>query len=172
MLCPAYGQEKKDEFKHKFVGVGNCKLCHSDPETGDQFAQWKKSPHAEAFKTLQGPKAKEIGAKLGIDDPSKSEKCVKCHVTGFGAPAAVRPANKVKDSDGVGCETCHGAGGDYAKEDVFKKGKEAAIALGLVVPDEKLCVKCHNKESPSYKEFKFEEAAKKIAHPNPKKPKK
>ena len=164
------GKDEKKEFKHKFVGVANCKLCHSEAETGDQFAVWKKTKHAEALKTLSTPKAKELGQKAGVTDPSKDMKCLKCHVTGAEAPKDMK-ARTFKETDGVGCESCHGAGGDYAKDDVFKKGKEEAIKLGLVVPDEKVCVKCHNKESPSYKEFNFAKMAKDIAHPNPKNPK-
>ena len=164
------GEAKPPEFKHKFVGVANCKLCHSDEATGDQFGQWKKTKHSEALKTLSSPKAKEIAKEKGIADPAKEPKCLKCHITGYEAPKDMK-ARTYKETDSVGCESCHGAGGDYAKEDVFKKGKEAAVALGLVEPDEKVCLKCHNKESPSYKEFDFKERSQKIAHPNPKKKK-
>ena len=183
-LGSARGAEKdekgaKEQFKHKFVGVNNCKLCHSDPDTGDQFGKWKKSKHAEALKTLQGAKAKEIAGKQGIDDPSKSEKCLKCHVTGANAPADAPKdvlqsiKTKVKPADGVQCESCHGAGGDYAKKEVFDKGPEAAMALGLIEPNEKVCARCHNKDSPTWTgKFDFKEMAEKIAHPNPKKEKK
>jgi hypothetical protein len=166
--APAEG--KKEEFKHAFVGVTNCKMCHQDPETGDQFGHWKKSKHAEALKTLSGKEAKDIGAKMGIADPAKDEKCLKCHVTGIAAPKDMK-AKTWKEADGVGCESCHGAGKDYAKEDIMKDVK-ASMEKGLVLPDEKVCVKCHNKESPTFKEFKFEEMVKKVAHPNPKKAKK
>ncbi len=154
-----------DECAHDFVGVANCKLCHNEADTGAQFAKWQKSPHAQAFKTLSTDKAKEVGKKLGVDNPAKDAKCLKCHVTGFACPPKVKA--KVKEADGVGCESCHGAGKDYAKQDTMKS-KEASIAKGLVMPTEKVCVKCHNKESPTYKEFNFKEFAAKIAHPNPK----
>lgn len=167
----AEDKDKPQEFKHKFVGVANCKLCHSDEATGDQFGQWKKSKHSEALKTLSSPKAKEIAKEKGIADPAKEPKCLRCHITGYEAPKEMK-ARTWKETDSVGCESCHGPGGDYAKEDVFKKGKDAAIALGLVEPDEKVCVKCHNKDAgPTFKEFDFKEMSKKIAHPNPKKKK-
>ncbi len=47
-------------------------------------------------------------------------------------------------------------------------GKVKGNTLGLVKPTEKECIKCHNSESPSYKEFKFAEAWKKIEHNMPK----
>jgi hypothetical protein len=49
------------------------------------------------------------------------------------------------------------------------KDKVKAQSLGLVTPDEAVCKTCHNPESPTYKEFKFEEYRAKIAHPVPKK---
>ncbi len=48
------------------------------------------------------------------------------------------------------------------------KNKEKAIAKGLIIPDEKVCRKCHNKESPNFKGFDFKTYAAKIAHPIPK----
>jgi hypothetical protein len=168
---PAVTPEEKEKGPPaKFVGVANCKLCHSEAETGNQFEKWKKSKHAGALKTLQSAKAKEVGAKVGVADPATDLKCLKCHVTGAEVPKAQK-ARTHKDADGVGCESCHGAGEHYAKEEVFKQGKDAAIALGLIEPTEKVCVRCHNKESPSYKEFNFKERIEEIKHPNPKKKK-
>jgi hypothetical protein len=79
---------------------------------------------------------------------------------------------KYKVEDGVGCESCHGPGGDYYKKKVMKaiySGKQDGKALGLIEPDEKTCKKCHNEESPSYKPFDFKKRVKEIAHPVPKK---
>ncbi len=151
----------------KFVGVANCKLCHADDATGNQFEKWKKSHHANALKTLQTPRAKEVGSWLGVTDPAKDAKCLRCHVTGAEAPKSAK-ARTFKETEGVGCESCHGAGELYAKDEVFKKGKEAAVALGLIEPDEKVCRKCHNKESPTYKDFDFKARLEKVRHPNPK----
>jgi hypothetical protein len=161
---------KKDECKRQFVGVANCKLCHKDPETGDQFGQWSKTRHASALKTLSTPKAKEFAAKAGVENPAKDPKCLKCHVTGIACPPNMR-AKTWKESDGVGCESCHGAGKDYAKDDIMKDQK-GSIEKGMVMPTEKVCTGCHNQESPTWTgKFDFKEMAAKIAHPNPKKAK-
>ena len=40
----------------------------------------------------------------------------------------------------------------------------AAKAAGLLMQGEEHCVKCHNEKSPTYKEFKYEEAAKTGIH--------
>lgn len=167
----AQGKDAKEESKAKFVGVANCKLCHSEDATGNQYEHWQKSKHANALKTLSSPEAKAVGAKLGVANPDKDIKCLKCHVTGAEAPKSQK-ARTFKDSAGVGCESCHGAGELYAKKEVFDQGKEAAIKLGLIEPTEQVCLKCHNKESPSYKEFDFKKSFEEIKHPNPKKEKK
>jgi hypothetical protein len=72
----------------------------------------------------------------------------------------------------VQCESCHGPGSEYRKKTVMADQKKA-VAAGLVLPekDEKVCTKCHNKDSPTWdaaKGFDFEAAKKKIAHPIPK----
>ena len=46
-------------------------------------------------------------------------------------------------------------------------GTQDRHAVGLVKPTAEVCQRCHNEESPTFKEFKFEEMVAKIAHPNP-----
>jgi hypothetical protein len=38
---------------------------------------------------------------------------------------------------------------------------------GLILPDKTVCIGCHNKENPFFKEFNFDAAVAKIAHPDP-----
>lgn len=49
--------------------------------------------------------------------------------------------------------------------------KNLAVENGLRIYDniEELCIKCHNEESPSYKEFNFKEMWAKIGNSVPKK---
>ena len=42
---------------------------------------------------------------------------------------------------------------------------EAIVSVGLLEPNEKICVQCHNEESPTYKVFNFSEKSAKITHP-------
>jgi hypothetical protein len=153
--------------KHKYVSPSQCKPCHADEKKGDQYGHWAKSKHAKAFDSLASDQAKEVGKKQTppIDDPQKSEKCLKCHLTESGlTPAAL--ADGYEKGKGVGCESCHGPGDDYMDISAMKD-KKKAIEAGLVVPDEKVCVKCHNKESPTFKEFDYKAMLPKVAHPNP-----
>jgi hypothetical protein len=152
----------------QYVGVDKCKLCHIKKTTGAPYMVWRKTKHAEAFKTLASPEAKKIAQEKGIADPQKSDECLRCHETAFGAkPEAI--AATYKHDEGIGCEACHGPGSDYHKEEVHAKSREDALAAGMLVPDEKTCLRCHNKDSPSYKDFNYEEFRKQIEHPNPEK---
>lgn len=164
----------QDAGKPAYIGAEACGKCHKRETTGNQLGKWQESKHAKAFATLGTPEAKKIAAAKGIADPQKDGKCLKCHVTAFGVDAALiaKPAAEgekgYQASDGVQCESCHGAGSLYKARKVMKD-KAAAVAAGLIVSDEKLCKTCHNAESPSYKEFNFAEAKKKVEHPNPNK---
>jgi hypothetical protein len=87
----------------KYIGAAKCRNCHRAEKAGNQFAKWKKMEHAKAFETLGENEAKEIAKKQGVDDPQKSEKCLKCHATAFGEPAE-RLAKKFDPKAGVQCE--------------------------------------------------------------------
>jgi hypothetical protein len=146
----------------KFVGAKTCGMCHKSEKAGQQLKIWSESKHAQAYKTLLTPKADEIAMKKGGKKAAETPECLKCHV---GEKALVESAFK---EDGVQCETCHGAGSEYKSMAVMKV-KADAVKKGLVVPEgEKFCKTCHNPESPSFKEFKYAEMWKKIAHPTPK----
>jgi len=155
---------------HEIVGAPKCKICHKS-KTGDQWGKWLASKHSKAYDALGTDLARKLGAERGVEDPQKDPACLKCHTTqGFhGADVAVSAKGKYKVSEGVGCEVCHGPGSDYRKKKIMKD-LDAAKAAGLQLhKEEAFCKKCHNEESPSYKEFVFEERWAKIAHPRPKK---
>jgi len=161
-----YAGNKACAADHKFIGTKKCSMCHKSEAKGNQYGQWQSTAHAKAFEKLASPEAKEAGTKAGITgDPQADPKCLKCHQTAYGVDAALIGEGFVKE-DGVQCEACHGAGGDYMSMSVMKD-KAKAIEAGLVVPTKEVCVKCHNQESPTFKGFDFDEYLKKVAHPNP-----
>ncbi|MDE3058043.1 MAG: cytochrome c family protein [Bacteroidota bacterium] len=152
--------------QHKYVGVKICSMCHKTEKQGNQFGIWQASKHAEAFKTLQTDKANEIAKAKGLKTAAaESPECLKCHVTGYGSEAKMPT---FKQEDGVQCEACHGPGSDYKVMSIMKDQKKA-IAAGLVIAkdDPKLCTKCHNEESPTFKSFDYKVAWAKIKHPVP-----
>ncbi|HZI93946.1 MAG TPA: cytochrome c family protein [Patescibacteria group bacterium] len=167
VLAPSLQAFAADAPAHVYVGADKCKMCHNSAAKGAQYTKWTESKHSKAYATLATDEAKKLGAAKGVADPQKAPECLKCHVTGYGS-AADKLTDKWRMDEGVGCESCHGPGGDYWKMETMKD-QAKATAAGLVMPVEATCVRCHNTESPSYKKFEFEERKAKIAHPNPQK---
>ncbi|GBD88915.1 perchlorate reductase subunit gamma precursor [bacterium BMS3Abin03] len=152
--------------QHSYVGVKTCGMCHRSEKSGNQLGIWKNSQHSKAFETLLTEKADKVAKDKGLKTKaSESPECLKCHVTGYNVDASLL-GKKFKMEDGVQCETCHGPGSDYKKKSIMED-KDKAIANGLLLykKPEELCIKCHNEESPFYKEFKFTEFWDKIKHP-------
>lgn len=135
----------------EYVGAKKCKMCHNKPATGAQYDQWTESKHAHAMESLSAEEAK---------DP----KCLKCHST-FGSVDNDLVAT-LKVDEGVSCESCHGPGSLYFPNSVMKD-KAKAMEKGMIEPTEKVCIACHNKNSPHFKGFNYKEYMAKIAHPKP-----
>ena len=148
----------------KYIGADKCKLCHNKPATGDQYAIWLKSPHAQAIKTLSNQASLDYAKKNGIADPAKDAKCLKCHSTFDAVAANLRGG--ITQADGISCESCHGPGSAYKSPSIMKN-LELCKQNGLIVPDKTLCLKCHNKDNPFFKEFNYETYSVKIVHKNP-----
>jgi hypothetical protein len=135
-----------------YIGAKKCKMCHKGAKKGEVYEKWEKGPHARAFETLKA-KGEE-----------KNEKCLDCHVTGFNQEGGykVGDANASK-LEGVQCESCHGPGSVYKKLSIMKD-KKKSMENGLIEPNEELCKKCHNKNSPTFKGFNYAEFIKKVDH--------
>ncbi|MGE5682188.1 MAG: cytochrome c family protein [Bacillota bacterium] len=144
----------------KYTGVKMCAACHKGAKGNNVFEKWQASDHAKAFETLKNDKSKEIAKKMGIADPTTSDKCLVCHVTNGGNGAGI------KKEEGVTCESCHGAGSEYKANDVMKN-HDLAVKKGLIMGtnDANLCKRCHNPKSPTYKPFDFAKKWAMIKHP-------
>ena len=149
---------------YKYIGVDKCKMCHNKPNTGDQYGKWLKGPHAKALESLKSKESLDYAKANGIADPAKEPKCLKCHSTYDRVDAKLRAG--IKATEGVSCESCHGPGSAYKSPSIMKS-REKSMKMGLILPDQKLCLECHNKENPFYKPFNYETYSAKIAHPNP-----
>jgi peroxiredoxin len=97
-----------------YVGSDACRSCHES-----EFDTWSKSPHAHAAQTI---------ADAGKSDDTS---CLKCHTTAFGRPGGF-PNDAVlgasADLERVGCESCHGPGGNHVAEDAATFG--TIVSLG------------------------------------------
>ena len=122
-------EEKKPA--HDYAGSKKCRICHNVTSKGKMYDVWEKTLHAHAYETLLTNEAKEAAKKLGIDKPEKSGECLRCHATAYGTTK--KPVTKkVKPEDGVGCESCHGAGKDYSTLTIMKELDKAAVSYQIV----------------------------------------
>jgi len=158
---------------HQYVGVQVCSMCHKTEKNGEQFQKWQSSKHSQAMKVLATPEADKIAAAHGVKGKAADAKeCLECHQTAYDAPAS-QLGPKFNKEDGVQCESCHGAGGDYDKMATMKDhAKSVAAGLADLSIDngsaQKQCETCHNKKSPTFKSFDFKKMWAEIAHPVPK----
>lgn len=168
----------------EYVGNSTCKVCHNKSAEGEQWKKWSTEKHSQAFKVLQSDEANAIAKEKGLTVPAaEAPECLKCHVTAYNADEKSVPA-KLKMEEGVQCESCHGPSSEHvaaAKKAMLKKDEAVDLSATRVKPTEETCKTCHNEQSPTWnpelytKEdgskvgFDFEQAKKKIAHPNPKK---
>ena len=85
-----------------YVGSKVCGICHKKNEDGNALAKWQAGPHAKASELLGTPEAKAAGAKVGVDNPQASNKCLKCHSTAHNFTESVA-TEKIKPEEGVSC---------------------------------------------------------------------
>ncbi|MGL4370144.1 MAG: multiheme c-type cytochrome [Spirochaetota bacterium] len=136
--------------KYTYVGMKECRKCHESDAIGNQYRAWESSPHSKAWRNLRTEKAKIIGAKIGVANPSEDTACLKCHTTGGGK-------NQVTASEAVGCEACHGPAsgyGDISNHAAYgdkEKDYARAVSYGMykilniegIKLREKMCRRCH-----------------------------
>ena len=149
----------------EYVSESGCAECHysshealkdiigPDGKPGtDPVTVWKADKHSKAYDNLIGSdRATHAATVAHIADPQATQAdgsmCLNCHATGVGGNSPP------ETSEGVSCEACHGAGGDY--KPTPKHGAisdpaamQAAVSLGLIDMRrmdvrEKNCRGCH-----------------------------
>jgi peroxiredoxin len=137
--------------KAAHVGSEACQSCHQA-----EYDTWAAGPHASAVTTLAG-KGKQADAD-----------CLRCHTTGFGKdggfPAGADVASH-EDLARVGCESCHGPGGEHVAEGATRLG--TIVSLGdkcdsCVILQ--ICGGCHDDANDPGFEFEVLEKIEKIRH--------
>ena len=149
----------------KYVGSQACMECHSGTDWGQQDVLWMRGRHAHAFWNLAADWALFL-AKMrphyaDLEDPLTDDRCLLCHVTAAQNPDALFAASWRRE-EGIGCEACHGPGSQFIEMDVMSN-REAFLAAGGKIPDEKTCIQCHRRSE----HFDWAEFLPKIAHPRP-----
>ncbi len=154
-----------------FIGVQACGACHEGRESGHQFSKWRLGAHAKAYASLALPESREIVRLSGItEEPQKARMCLGCHA----AAGDAEDWEKVEGfhiEDGLQCEACHGAGSEYAPEDIMRD-REKAMMRGLKMPRKDDCMICHRAKGShdavlTKKPFDLDAAWRAIAHPTP-----
>jgi len=126
---------------HNFIGAASCRSCHEV-----EFDKWAAGPHARALSSLS-------------DKDQKDARCRSCHT--------MVPGAETQKLEGIQCESCHGAGRYYAKENVMRD-RELRERLLLTAPTEQTCLRCHTDSSPSMTPFDYKSALERIRHwPDP-----
>jgi len=130
--------------KTGYSGEKTCAICHEK-----EHIQWKLTRHADALMSL---------VRKGEED---NDKCISCHVTGFGTAGGYNVNNKkfAKYLEGVQCESCHGAGHDSCSAFTGRKPKKKKTADW-----KKLCLSCHTKKESI--NFVFSKRYPRILHTN------
>lgn len=108
-----------------YAGSQNCLSCH--PKAGQN---WAESGHAHAFAVLMDMKADA--------DPN----CIGCHTVGFGTASGYRREYVGAKFTDVGCESCHGPGGQHVAE--RRAGGEITARFRPIGAGD--CQKCHHGE--------------------------
>ncbi len=140
----------------RFVGVETCgsSQCHASPEAWRNATVSMKErliweahdKHAKAFTALTSDAGRAMAKKLGIEDASQAPQCLSCHSTYV--PAAQR-GPKFSLENGVGCESCHGPGGQFLSTHVQTTSQHASnVAAGMYPTNQPaaraaLCLSCH-----------------------------
>ena len=128
-----------------YVGSEKCKSCHED-----SYRIWKKSKHAHAWASLSPP----------YSDPDRTHdpECISCHVVGwhpteyFPYKTGFLSEEKTPKLCNVGCESCHGPGGEHVEAEMHADmdRQEAACKAIRVTLEEakgvtrKSCYSCHD----------------------------
>ncbi len=162
LVCNAHVSAAPTDQHHTFTGSGSCasSVCHGSltPQEGtilkNEYVTWTKhDAHATAWRSLVSPEGKRIGFQLGIKAPEEDKLCLSCHATYRISDGATVPGDQI--TEGVGCESCHGAASGYLKSHVASDAThERNIAHGMTdLTDLSVranrCLSCHFGEGES-----------------------
>ncbi|WP_407635553.1 multiheme c-type cytochrome [Fundidesulfovibrio putealis] len=107
-----------------YVGSKACSQCHE--KQYENFSKYSKKAHAWDSIAIMKPKLKEQELK----------QCYECHTTGYGRKGGFVSKEATPHLADVGCESCHGPGGEHAASGDPKQIRRR--------PAVETCTACHN----------------------------
>lgn len=134
-----------------YAGSEACRSCHPA-----EFETWAANPHARAVETLVA------------EGQEGNAECLACHTSAPGSPGSFPAGAEITDQPGlapVGCESCHGPGGDHVTEGAARLG--SILSLGdkcdsCVILQ--ICGRCHDDANDPGFEFEVQEKIDLIRH--------
>lgn len=107
-----------------YVGSKACSQCHE--KQYENYSKYSKKAHAWDSIAIMKPKLKE----------QELRQCYECHTTGYGQKGGFVSKEATPHLADVGCESCHGPGGEHAASGDPKQIKRR--------PAIETCTACHN----------------------------
>ena len=143
----------------RYEGVATCagSTCHGRAEGNgkvvrqDELLHWQEpsSPggaHSRAYAILNGRRSAQIAASLGLGSAASAPSCLGCHATNV---STGQRGGRFQLTDGVGCESCHGASGGWLASHYAVGASHASnVAQGMIPLDNpqaraSVCLDCH-----------------------------
>lgn len=143
----------------RYEGVASCagSTCHGRAEGNgavvrqDELLHWQEpssqgGAHSRAYAALTGRRGQQIAASLGLGSATSASECLGCHATV--TPPQPR-GESFQLSDGVGCESCHGASSAWLPVHYTVGASHAGnLALGMKPLEDPMvragvCLDCH-----------------------------
>ncbi len=139
-----------------YVGYQQCQVCHSH-----QNQIWNQSGHARALDRLETDESIAIAEAMGLENPpAESPECLNCHATAYDVETRTT-VSPIELADGVQCESCHGPSSEHVsigQQVMFGQVEEDEVDImaGRGWPGENQCLECHNPDSPTWDEERYE----------------
>jgi hypothetical protein len=164
---PTRGTGQKGDFSPAvYRGAESCSACHnvnkypnpafdrSKPHVRlNEFETWRTDKHGSAYDNLTSHLGRAMGNRLGnLDVTDRKTGCLGCHSASIEEVAKRQQGDAFKLSDGVSCENCHGAAGDWFGEHSETKWRKLSpiekAAKGMndlrdPVRQSTKCLSCH-----------------------------
>jgi hypothetical protein len=138
-----------------WCGVGSCAAaaCHGGGgprgSAGSEYTTWvRDDPHARAYSVLLDDRSRRMMRSLGVSGSAgEYALCLSCHVRNDKDLSQLPVAQRL---DGVGCENCHGAAGNWLDRHYLDEWKSPEKKRELGMRDTRdlrqraeACASCH-----------------------------
>ena len=116
-LCPPVRLPAEEPAPHRVIGVAGCTAasCHGGKSLiGGEATAWltRDIAHRRAFDVLFNETSARMAKQLGLKAAHTEPRCLACHSTEAAHPDGAK-GERFAVEFGVGCESCHGAAGDW-----------------------------------------------------------